>query len=152
MRLELACMATHQKPPSGFLPIKPRTVYDKAQRHEIPHSRAGTTTADTDAAIIEAAKRLLEHENPMLDPAAAAKVIGCGERWLRDGCNHRGLPHHRAGKFLKFSLEDCREIRRMCRVPAEPSKRATAARKTRKAAEAKPKPTKPVLAHAVRAT
>ncbi|MGW0883298.1 hypothetical protein [Streptomyces sp. NPDC002671] len=80
-------------------------------------------------AIIEAAKKALEQDEVMLDPKDAAKVIGCGERWLREGANHRGFPHHRFGKFLRFSLQDCREIREMNREKARPSELAKARRR-----------------------
>jgi hypothetical protein len=80
-------------------------------------------------AIIEAATKALEQDEMMLDPKDAAKVIGCGERWLRDGANHSGFPHHRFGRFLKFSLQDCREIREMNRETARPSELAKARRR-----------------------
>lgn len=57
-----------------------------------------------------------------LRPRQAAKDIGCGERWLRDGANHFGFPHHRLGQALWFSPEDRVQIRDMCRVPAQPRK------------------------------
>ncbi|KAB7832505.1 hypothetical protein FRZ00_34735 [Streptomyces mobaraensis] len=80
-------------------------------------------------AIIEAAKKALELDEAMLEPKDAAKVIGCGERWLREGANHRGFPHHRFGRFLQFSLQDCREIREMHREKARPSELAKARRR-----------------------
>lgn len=46
-------------------------------------------------AIIEAAIQALEQGEVMLTPREAARAIGCGERRLRDGVNHRGFPHHR---------------------------------------------------------
>jgi hypothetical protein len=33
-----------------------------------------------------------------------------GERWLRDGVNHKGWPHHRFGRRLMFSESDLAEI------------------------------------------
>ncbi|KOT57759.1 MULTISPECIES: hypothetical protein [Streptomyces] len=90
----------------------------------------------TDEAIIEAAMKALEQNEIMLEPKDAAKVIGCGERWLRDGANHSGFPHHRFGRFMKFSLQDCREIREMNRETARPSELAKARR--RKATARKP--------------
>ncbi|MGW7551718.1 hypothetical protein [Streptomyces rimosus] len=53
-----------------------------------------------------------------MKPHEAARELGCGERWLRDGANHRGFPHHRLGKFLQFSRQDRDAIRVLCRVPA----------------------------------
>ncbi|RLU79271.1 hypothetical protein CTZ27_37140 [Streptomyces griseocarneus] len=64
-----------------------------------------------------------------MTPTEAAKAIGCGVRWLRDGANHRGFPHHRFGKALQFSAQDRDEIRAMSRVPAQPSKLAAARRR-----------------------
>jgi hypothetical protein len=87
--------------------------------------------------IVEAAIQALQQGDVMLDPGQAARAIGCGERWLRDGVNHRGFPHHRLGRFLKFSLQDCREIREMNREKAKPSELAKA-RRSRKAATRKP--------------
>ncbi|MFD4476058.1 hypothetical protein ACFWPU_08075 [Streptomyces sp. NPDC058471] len=80
-------------------------------------------------AVIDAAMRALEQGEATLAPGEAARVIGCGERWLRDGANHRGFPHHRFGKFLRFSLQDCREIRNLNREKARPSELAKARRR-----------------------
>lgn len=80
-------------------------------------------------AMIDAAMRALEQGEVTLDPKEAARVIGCGERWLRDGANQRGFPHHRFGKFLRFSLQDCREIREMNREKGRPSALAKARRR-----------------------
>ncbi|MEV8474904.1 hypothetical protein [Streptomyces sp. NPDC051173] len=55
-------------------------------------------------------------------PRDAARDIGCGERWLRDGANHFGFPHTRMGKALWFSPDDRLQIRDMCHVPAQPGK------------------------------
>lgn len=93
----------------------------------MPSPEAHPTGADREA-IIEAAIRALQQDDVMLDPEGASRAIGCGERWLRDGVNHRGFPHHRLGKFLKFSLQDCREIREMHRKQARPSELAKARR------------------------
>ncbi|WP_275466397.1 hypothetical protein [Streptomyces noursei] len=86
------------------------------------------TGADREA-IIDAAMKALEQGEVMLVPEEASRVIGCGERWLRDGANQRGFPHHRFGKFLRFSLQDCREIREMNRERARPSELAKARRR-----------------------
>lgn len=59
----------------------------------------------------------VEHTD-FMKPEEAAKDLGCSPRWLRDGANHHGFPHHRLGKFLQFSAQDRAEIRRMCRQPA----------------------------------
>ncbi|MEU2992865.1 hypothetical protein [Streptomyces sp. NPDC001758] len=80
-------------------------------------------------AMIDAAMRALEQGEVTLDPGEAARVIGCGERWLRDGANQRGFPHHRFGKFLRFSLQDCREIREIHHKMTRPSELAKARRR-----------------------
>ncbi|MFJ5588403.1 hypothetical protein ACIQCG_01475 [Streptomyces noursei] len=80
-------------------------------------------------AMIEAATEALERGEVMLVPEDAARVLRCGERWLREGANHRGFPHHRFGKYLRFSLQDCREIREMNRERARPSELAKARRR-----------------------
>ncbi|WP_424863114.1 helix-turn-helix domain-containing protein [Streptomyces sp. MMS24-I29] len=90
--------------------------------------QADCTRADREA-IVEAAKKALEQGEAMLTPEEAARAIGCGERWLRDGANRRGFPHHRFGKFLRFSLQDCREIQEMNRERARPSELAKARRR-----------------------
>lgn len=59
----------------------------------------------------------VEHDG-FLDIKESVAELGCGERWLRDGINHRGFPHHRLGKSLQTSRQDRAEIRKMCRVPA----------------------------------
>ncbi|MFI0915211.1 helix-turn-helix domain-containing protein [Streptomyces abikoensis] len=69
-----------------------------------------------------------EHDD-FMTPDEAAKDLGCGVRWLRDGANHRGFPHHRLGKAMQFSAQDRAEIRAMSRVPAQPSKLAAARRR-----------------------
>lgn len=54
-----------------------------------------------------------------------------GQRWLRDGVNHKGFPHYRVGRRLMFSEEDLVAILEdFCRVPgAHRRPRRTAARK-----------------------
>lgn len=58
-----------------------------------------------------------EHDD-FMTPEDAARDLGCSPRWLRDGANHHGFPHHRLGKFLQFSAQDRAEIRAMHRQPA----------------------------------
>lgn len=53
----------------------------------------------------------------------AAKKLGVGERWLRNGVNHGGFPHSRPGKFIVFDEADLAEIYRMFRVPAHTVRR-----------------------------
>lgn len=38
-----------------------------------------------------------------------------GQRWLRDGVNHKGFPHHRMNRQLMFSDSDLAEIAAMHR-------------------------------------
>lgn len=51
--------------------------------------------------------------------AEAAERLRVGERWLRDGVNHRGFPHGRLGTRLVFSDADIAAIYEMFRVPAQ---------------------------------
>lgn len=62
--------------------------------------------------VKQAAKRLipLDQENLSDDEDNEA-----GERWLRDGVNHKGWPHHRFGRRLMFSDSDLAEIAAMHR-------------------------------------
>lgn len=71
-------------------------------------------TTDSPPAAVEAATPVKD----FMTPEEAAADIGCGERWLRDGANKRGFPHHRFGKALWFSTQDRDEIRSMNRQPA----------------------------------
>lgn len=80
-----------------------------------------------------------EHDDYM-NVKDAAKDLDCGERWLRDGANHHGFPHHRLGKSLQFSRQDRAQIRAMCRVPAQPAKLAAAQRDARKTVQNRHRP------------
>lgn len=41
-----------------------------------------------------------------------------GQRWLRDGVNHKGFPHYRVGRRLMFTEADLVTILEdFCRVP-----------------------------------
>lgn len=95
--------------------------------HSIPSSPAPTSAEHTD----------------FLDVKEAAKDLRCGERWLRDGANHHGFPHHRLGKSLQFSAQDRAAIRAMHRVPAQSPKQLAAARRARNAAKTKATPPQP---------
>lgn len=44
------------------------------------------------------------------DPETPDEDNEAGERWLRDGVNHKGWPHHRFGRRLMFSDSDLAEI------------------------------------------
>ena len=60
--------------------------------------------------VKQAAKKLIPQD--VVDPDAADEA---GERWLRDGVNHKGWPHHRFGRRLMFSDSDLAEIAAMHR-------------------------------------
>ncbi|WP_309049025.1 hypothetical protein [Streptomyces sp.] len=72
-----------------------------------------TATADTETMM---------RRDGYLPPDEAAADLGCGKRWLLDGLNHHGFPHTRMGRAKWLSPEDREEIRKLCRVPAEPAK------------------------------
>lgn len=78
-----------------------------------------------------------EHDD-FLKLEDAAKDIGCGVRWLRDGVNHHGFPYDRYGKALWFSRQQRAQIRAMNRFVAQPSKLAAARKARAKAARSKP--------------
>ena len=83
--------------------------------------------------VKQAAKRLipLDLDNPDSDDEA-------GERWLRDGVNHKGWPHHRFGRRLMFSDTDLAEIAALNRnAPTQGARRRTRKRATTRPAEAR---------------
>lgn len=49
-----------------------------------------------------------------------------GQRWLRDGVNLEGWPHHRMAGYLMFSDTDLAEIARLSRNPTSHSGRKPA--------------------------
>ncbi|GES27824.1 DNA-binding protein [Streptomyces angustmyceticus] len=100
-------------------------------------SPEATPTGANREVIIEAAIKALERDEVLLNSKEAALIIGCGDRWLRDGANHSGFPHHRLGRFLRFSLQDCREIKAMNREKAKPAELAKARRARTAAARKK---------------
>lgn len=61
--------------------------------------------------VKQAAKKLIP-----LDPDDPETADEAGERWLRDGVNHKGWPHHRFGRRLMFSDSDLAEIAAMHRT------------------------------------
>jgi len=48
----------------------------------------------------------------------AAKLLGFSSRTLREGVNHRGWPHYRMARRLRFDDEQLAEILRMHRHEA----------------------------------
>jgi hypothetical protein len=61
-----------------------------------------------------------------------------GERWLRDGVNHKGFPAHRLNRQLMFSDSDLAEIAAMNRsAPTQSVRRQTRRRAMARPAEAR---------------
>ncbi|MFI1161406.1 helix-turn-helix domain-containing protein [Streptomyces sioyaensis] len=85
-------------------------------------------------AIVEAAIQALNRGYATLTTKEAAKALGCGERFLRDGCNKHGFPYIDLGKEKRFGPAELQAIQNMCRVPARPSLLA----KARRANKARP--------------
>lgn len=68
--------------------------------------------------VKQAAKKLvpLDTDDPEAESDTDAESGNeVGERWLRDGVNHKGWPHHRIGRRLMFSETDLAEIAAMHR-------------------------------------
>lgn len=58
-----------------------------------------------------------------------------GQRWLRDGVNHKGFPHYRVGRRLMFTEADLITIvEDFCRVPGTYRRPRRATRKPTTAA------------------
>lgn len=81
--------------------------------------------------LVHAAAQAFTCGDATLTPKEAAKVLGCGERFLLDGCNKYGFPYIGLGKAKRFGPDELRQIQDMCRVPAQPSRLAKARRKRR---------------------
>lgn len=88
-------------------------------------SAPNTPTADTETMM---------RRDGYLPPDEAARELGCGKRWLLDGLNQHGFPHTRMGRVKWLSPEDLTEIRKLCRIPAEPAKISKFRRASRKPA------------------
>ncbi|MFE0353655.1 hypothetical protein ACFW2I_09185 [Streptomyces nigra] len=71
---------------------------------------ASVTKLENFYTVKQAAKKLIpvDAEDPSEDNES-------GERWLRDGVNHKGWPHHRFGRRLMFSDSDLAQIAAMHR-------------------------------------
>lgn len=67
-----------------------------------------------------------------MTPTEAAENLGCSKRWLLDGLNKHGFPHTKMGRAKLLSPEDREQIRKLCRVPAEPAKIAVFRRSRRR--------------------
>jgi hypothetical protein len=80
--------------------------------------------------IVEAATEALNSGEITLDVREAAKALGCGVRFLLDGCNQHGFPYIDMGKSKRFGPRELREIQEMLRVPAQPSRLAAARRRS----------------------
>ena len=76
--------------------------------------RAATVTKlENFYTVKQAAKKLIPVD--LDDPEAVDETDETGERWLRDGVNRKGWPHHRFGRRLMFSDSDLAEIAKMHR-------------------------------------
>ncbi|MFF9310001.1 hypothetical protein ACF1BS_03730 [Streptomyces sp. NPDC014748] len=73
---------------------------------------ASVTQLETFYTVKQAAKRLIPTDQ---DPDNPDGNDEAGERWLRDGVNHKGWPCHRFGRRLMFSDSDLAEIAAMHR-------------------------------------
>lgn len=67
---------------------------------------ASVTKLETFYTVKQAARKLIpvDTDEPNDESSEA------GERWLRDGVNHKDWPHHRFGKRLMFSESDLAQI------------------------------------------
>ncbi|MFE9844761.1 hypothetical protein [Streptomyces goshikiensis] len=64
------------------------------------------------------------------DDADRQPSTEAGQRWLRDGVNHKGFPHYRVGRRLMFSEKDLVTILEdFCRVPGSYRRTRRATRK-----------------------
>ncbi|WP_328336836.1 hypothetical protein [Streptomyces violaceus] len=66
---------------------------------------ASVTKLENFYTVKQAAKKLIP-----TDPDNPSEDNESGERWLRDGVNHKGWPHHRFGRRLMFSDSDLAQI------------------------------------------
>ena len=87
----------------------PQTTTVETRPEDAPH------TADEN-------RETMMRRDGYMKPDEAAEDLGCGKRWLLNGLNQHGFPHTRMGKAKWLSPEDREEIRKLCRVPAEPAK------------------------------
>lgn len=75
---------------------------------------------------VEEAANLLLH----LKGEERTEKSEAGQRWLRDGVNHKGFPHYRVGRRLMFTEADLITILEdFCRVPGTYRRPRRAARK-----------------------
>ncbi|WP_329143617.1 hypothetical protein OIU91_06395 [Streptomyces sp. NBC_01456] len=102
--------------------------------------RDALATGELRDIVVAAAVESFNSGDLTFTPKEAAAALGCGVRFLLDGCNKHGFPYIDMGKSKRFGPQELREIRNMLRVPAKPSRLAAARR--RSAAEKGPdKPT-----------
>jgi hypothetical protein len=87
----------------------------------------------SDNPAVEAISRQLEQ---LVSVAELSKIEGFSKNHIYDGVKHRGWPHYKRGREIKFSLEQILEIREMDRREARPPRRPSRAprRKSRAAA------------------
>lgn len=86
--------------------------------------------------ITEADIDSMMHRDGYMKPKAAARALGCGERWLLDGLNKHGFPHTRLGRAKWLTQDDLKEIRALCQVPADRAKISRLRRAPRRPARA----------------
>jgi len=76
---------------------------------------------------VEEAAKLLLH----LKGEEHREQSEAGQRWLRDGVNHKGFPHYRVGRRLMFTEADLVTILEdFCRVPGTYRRPRRTARKS----------------------
>lgn len=82
----------------------------------MPPRKTDTPKLETLYNVEEAAVLLLNLKGEA--DTAQQRSTEAGQRWLRDGVNHKGFPHYRVGRRLMFSEKDLIAILEdFCRVP-----------------------------------
>ncbi|MCY0962457.1 helix-turn-helix domain-containing protein [Streptomyces sp. H27-H5] len=94
----------------------------------MPTRKTDTPKLEPLYSVEEAAVLLLNLKNEAGEQGQQSKEAG--QRWLRDGVNHKGFPHYRVGRRLMFSERDLVAILEdFCRVPGTYRRARRAARK-----------------------
>ena len=92
-----------------------RAFSTRERRSDLPPRKTDTPKLEPLYNVEEAALLLLNLQD---DPEAEKAQTEAGQRWLRDGVNHKGFPHYRVGRRLMFSEQDLVNIlENFCRVP-----------------------------------
>ncbi|GAA3027744.1 helix-turn-helix domain-containing protein [Streptosporangium longisporum] len=58
-------------------------------------------------------------------PQEAAKIVRMSKHWLVTQANKEEIPHHRLGRYYRFSREDLIAIKDMYAKPARRSRQST---------------------------